>query len=60
MNPDSLIEWALCLGVAWVILSSLTGLDDWVKKQFGVKDKTEALEKRLDKLEKRLADLEKK
>jgi len=38
----------------------LTGLDDWVKKQFGVRDKTAALEQRLVELEKRLADLEKK
>jgi hypothetical protein len=60
MNPDSLIEWALCLGLAWIILGHLTGLDDWVKKQFVVRDKTAALEQRLVELEKRLADLEKK
>jgi hypothetical protein len=60
MTPDGLIEWALCIGIAWIILGSLTGLDDWVKKQFGMKDKTDALEQRVAELERRLADAEKK
>jgi len=59
MTPDRLIEWALCLGIAWMILGSLTGLDDWVKKKFGVPDKNEELAQRLAELEKRLAALEK-
>jgi len=59
MTPDGLIQWALCLGIAWLILGSLTGIDDWVKKQFGVKDKTKALEQRVAELEKRLNEMAK-
>jgi hypothetical protein len=60
MNPDRLIDWVLCLGIAWLIFGSLTGLDDWVKHKFGVRDKNDALEKRVAELEKRLDDAEKK
>jgi hypothetical protein len=55
-----LIGWAVSIGVAWIILSSLTGIDVWLKKLVGQKDKTSALAARVDALEKRLADLEKK
>ena len=60
MEPSSLIVWALCIGVAWLILISLTGLDDWLKSLFGRKIKADDLEARVDKLEKRLDELSKK
>jgi len=60
MNPDSLIEWAVCLGLAWIIFSSLTGTDVWLRKKLGGKDKTEVLEQRIAELEKRLDAVEKK
>ena len=60
MEPSSLIVWALCIGVAWLILISLTGLDDWLKSVFGRKSKSDDLEARVGKLEKRLDELSKK
>jgi len=60
MKPDSLIEWSLCLGIAWLILSSLTGVDEWVKDRFGTNSKTRKLEQCIAELEQRLAELEKK
>jgi hypothetical protein len=60
MNPDELIEWALCIGVAWIILGSLTGADEWLKSQFGRKNPTRDLEERITKLEQRLDKSEKK
>lgn len=59
MNPSSLITWALCVGVAWLIFASLTGADEWLKSLFG-KQRPRDLESRIEKLEQRLADLEKK
>ncbi len=44
MDPSSLIMWAVCIGVAWVILASLTGMDEWLKALFG-KSKLGELEK---------------
>lgn len=58
--PTDLIGWAIGLGVAWVIFNSLTGVDDWLKKLVGKKDRTAELETKVVALEKRLADLEKK
>ena len=59
MEPVNFIMWAVCLGVAWIIFSSLTGADEWLKSLFG-KSKSGALEKRIQDLERRLAILEKK
>jgi hypothetical protein len=60
MNPDDLIEWALCIGVAWIILGSLTGADEWLKSLFGRKSRTQDLEQRIATLEQRLDESEKK
>jgi hypothetical protein len=60
MNPDDLIEWALCIGVAWIILGSLTGADEWLKSLFGRKSRTQDLEQRIARLEQRLDESEKK
>ncbi len=60
MDPDKLIEWALCIGLAWIILGSLTGADEWLKSQFGQKSRTRDLEERIAKLEQRLDESEKK
>jgi hypothetical protein len=59
MNPSSLIAWAVCIGVAWLIFASLTGADYWLRSCFG-KKKAQDLEARIEKLEKRLEELEKK
>ncbi len=58
MDPTDIILWAVCIGVAWLILSSLTGADEWLKSLFGKKT-VGGLESRVEKLEKRLDDLEK-
>lgn len=59
MTPGSLVEWALCIGIAWLVLASLTGVDEFAKKQFGAGDKKCGLEKRIGQLEKRLDAAEK-
>ena len=57
-DPFDLIYWALGIGLSWMVLISLTGLDDWLKSFKGTK-KAQALETRLAALEKRVAELEK-
>lgn len=57
-NPFELIPWAIAIGLAWVMLTSMTGLDDFLKKLVGRKEKTAALEAKLEALEKRVAQLE--
>jgi hypothetical protein len=59
MTPDGLIEWATCIGVAWLIFASLTDADQWLKSLFGRKDKERDLEERVAELEKRLKQVEK-
>lgn len=59
MDPSSLITWAICIGVAWLIFAGLTGADDWLRSLFG-KSKTTELKNRVATLEKRLDELEKK
>ncbi len=58
MEPTQLILWAVCLGVAWIVLTSLTGADKWLKLLFG-KSKLSDLESRVERLEKRVAETEK-
>jgi len=59
-DPFDLIWWALGIGIAWMILISLTGLDDWLKSAFGKRRSTPELEAKLQALELRVAQLEKK
>jgi len=59
MNPYKLIEWAVCIGLAWIMLVSITGADEWLKSLFGRKSRTKDLEERIEKLEQRLNDAEK-
>lgn len=59
MDPSNLIMWAVCIGVAWLILSSLTGVDEWLKSLFG-KSKLSDLEQRVEELGKRLDEFGKK
>jgi hypothetical protein len=56
MNPSDVISWAVCLGIAWLILASLTGVDEWIKTRFGT-SKLTTLEERIAKLERRLDEL---
>ena len=56
MEPTSIIMWAVCLGVAWLIFNGLTGADEWLKSLFG-KSKVSDLEARVAKLEKRIDEL---
>jgi hypothetical protein len=58
MGPFDLVLWAIGIGIAWVMLTSLTGLDDSLKKLFGKRNSTAALEEKVDALEKRVAQLE--
>ena len=39
MDPSDIILWAVCLGVGWLIIASLTGADEWLKSLLG-KNKT--------------------
>lgn len=57
--PSSIIMWAVCLAVAWLVFASLTGADDWLKALFG-KSNPGDLEDRVEKLEKRLDEISKK
>jgi hypothetical protein len=59
MTPSQLIWWALAIGLAWMVLISLTGLDGWLKKLVGKKDDKE-LAARLKALEDRVKQLEQK
>lgn len=59
-DPFDLIFWALGIGVAWIVLISLTGLDDWLKELVGKGRSDKKLAARLEALERRVAELEKK
>ena len=59
MDPNEIIKWAVCLGIAWLLFASLTGADEWVKSLFG-KSPTKELRERLEKLEQRVDELTKK
>lgn len=57
-DPLDLILWALAIGFAWLFLTSMTGLDVWLKQLVGKKDRTAMLEAKVDTLEKRAVRLE--
>ena len=59
MDPSNIIEWAVCLGIAWLIFASLTGADDWLRSLLG-KSTSKELEERVEQLEERLDELTKK
>jgi len=54
------VTWALAIAISWIILTSLTGCEDWIKGLFGRKDTHKALEERLKALEDRIKELEQK
>ena len=58
MDPSTLVSWAVCIGLAWLIFASFTGADEGLKSLFG-KSKISELEERIAKLEKRLDELSK-
>ena len=58
-DPFELVTWALAIGIAWMILISMTGLDDWLKELVGKKHPDDELANRLDELEERVKQLEK-
>jgi BMFP domain-containing protein YqiC len=60
MTPTQLILWAFAIGLAWMILISMTELDVWLKKLIGKKDRNEELTARLKALEDRVKELEQK
>jgi hypothetical protein len=59
-NPFELIPLAVAVGVAWMVLSEMTGLNDGLKKLFRGKGSAAMLETRVAVLEKRVAQLEEK
>ena len=59
-GPFDLIFWALGIGIAWILLISLTGIDDWLKELIGKKQPSKELEAKIAALESRVAELEKK
>jgi hypothetical protein len=59
-NPFELIPLAVAIGVAWMLLSSMTGLDGGLKNLFGRKESGATLEAKIAILEKRVAQLEEK
>ena len=59
-SPFDLVLWAFGIGLAWIVLISLTGLDDWLKELVGKKRADRGLEAKLAALESRVAELEKK
>jgi BMFP domain-containing protein YqiC len=60
MTPTQLILWAFAIGLAWMILISMTELDVWLKRLIGKKDRNEELTARLKALEDRVKELEQK
>ena len=58
MEPMSVIMWAACLGLGWILFASVTGADEWLKSMLGT-SKTKSLEERVRKLESRLEEMEK-
>jgi hypothetical protein len=58
-NPFQLVWWALAIGIAWMILISCTGLDEWLKKLAGKKGSDKKLAEGLKALEDRVKELEK-
>ena len=60
MTPSQLILWALAIGLAWMILISMTELDVWLKKLIGKKDQNRELDARIKTLEDRVKELEQK
>jgi hypothetical protein len=59
-DPFVIAVWAIAIGIAWLMLASMTGIDDWLKGVFGRKESVATLTQRIDVLEKRLAQLEAK
>ena len=59
-EPFDLVLWALAIGLAWMILISMTGLDDWLKSLFGGKRRNKELAERVKELEERVKRLEQK
>lgn len=58
-DPFEIVPWALAIGLAWMVFTSMTGLDDFLKKLVGKKS-TGALEAKIAALEARIAQLERK
>ena len=56
MDPSSIVMWAVCLGLGWMLFASFTGADEGLKSLFG-KSNLRNLEQRVEKLEKRLDEL---
>ena len=59
-EPFDLVWWALAIGLAWMILINMTGLDDWLKSLFGGKRQNRELAERVKALEERVKRLEQK
>jgi hypothetical protein len=59
-DPFDLVLWALAIGLAWMVLISITGLDDWLKSLTGGRRANQQLQAKLEALERRVAELEKK
>jgi len=58
MEPMSVIMWAACLGLGWILFAAVTGADKWLRSLLET-GKTKALEERVQKLESRLEAMEK-
>jgi hypothetical protein len=59
-NPFELVTWAIAIAISWMILTSLTGCEDWIKNLLGRKDTHKALNERIAALEIRVKELEQK
>ena len=58
MEPTTLIVWAVCLGLGWLLFTSMTGADEWLRSLLGT-SRTKEMEERIRKLESRLEEMEK-
>lgn len=59
-DPFDLVIWAIAIVIAWEILASATGFQDWIKGALGRKDTNKALEAQIQALEARVKELEQK
>ena len=58
-DPFDLVIWALAIAISWMILTNLTGCEDWIKSLVGRKNAHRALEDKINSLEARIKELEK-
>ncbi|RUO43939.1 hypothetical protein CWE15_01775 [Aliidiomarina taiwanensis] len=58
MEPATLIQWAVYIGIAFVVFTAITGLDDIISKFTSGSPTKKELSERINALEVRIKELE--